>query len=141
MKTPYDAALRVRQRELDEIGMAIRTEALALDELENAGRRAKAMLLNEERLAATELALSSPGWLAHMRRQGQQLGVRRAETHARIDRLRACAADALGTARGIQMAADHYRGEAARAEAAAEQAASDDLGAVAFLKARRDSGR
>jgi hypothetical protein len=145
MKTPYDAALRVRQRELDEVSTAIRAEACTLGELERERARVQAALRAEAQVAATDLALASPAWQRRMRRQGCELGSLQAQVQARVDRLRDAAVDAYGTLRGIETAAEDYRRDTARAEAAGEQSTSDDLSAAAFLKtlraARRESPR
>jgi hypothetical protein len=70
-----------------------------------------------------------------------EIGALQASVEARIAQLRDIALDAYGTLRGIETAADDYRRDALRIEAGAEQAASDDLGAAAFLKARRSIRR
>lgn len=137
MKTPYDAALRVRQRELDDVSRAIRTEAGALGAVEQERARVAATLRSEADLAAGDLTLVSPGWQRRMQGERQALGARQAELQARVDGLRALAVDAYGVLRGIETAADDYRAEAARTEAAAEQSATDDLSAAAFLRTIR----
>jgi hypothetical protein len=141
MKTPYDAALRLRQRELEGMSNAIRTEAGTLAELERAQSRMRAMLADEADLAAGDFALSSPAWLARVRGQQRDIDGRRAVSQSRIDQLRDLATDAYGILRGIETAAEGFRAERSRAEAVAEQGLVDDLGAVAFLRARREAGR
>lgn len=137
MKTPYDAALRVRQRELDEVSSAIRSEAGVLGAVESEREQVSAALRREADLAAADLTLVSPGWQRRMRGERQALSARQVELEARIDALRTVATDAYGVLRGIENAADDYRAEAARSEAAAEQSASDDLSAAAFLRTLR----
>jgi len=140
MKTPYDAALRVHQRELDEVSTAIRDEAGKLGALERERERLRASLRSEAQVAA-ELALCSQAWQGRVRGAASEIGALQASVEARIEQLRDIALDAYGTLRGIETAADDYRRDALRIEAGAEQAASDDLGAVAFLKARRSIRR
>lgn len=137
MKTPYDAALRVRQRELDEVSSAIRSEAGVLGAVESERAQVSAALRREADLAAADLTLVSPGWQRRMRGERQALSARQVELEARIDALRTVATDAYGVLRGIENAADDYRAEAARSQAAAEQSASDDLSAAAFLRTLR----
>lgn len=137
MKTPYDAALRLHQRELDEVSRSIRVEAGALDHVERERARVAAKARTEADLAAGDLALSSPGWQRRVQGEKQALSARQRELQARLDALRELAVDAYGVLRGIENAADGFRTEAARIEAAGEQAASDDLGAVAFLRGVR----
>lgn len=137
MKTPYDAALRVRQRELDEVSSAIRTEAGALGAVEQERMRVAAALVHEADLAATDLTLVSPGWQRRMRGERQARSARETQLQARLDALREVAVDAYGVLRGIENAADDYRAEALRDEAAAEQSATDDISAAAFLRTLR----
>ncbi|MEE4452372.1 hypothetical protein [Novosphingobium resinovorum] len=137
MKTPYDAALRVRQRELDEVSSAIRAEAGALGAVEQERMRVATALAREADLAASDLALASPGWQRRMRGERQALSARETELQARLDALREVAVDAYGVLRGIENAADDYRAEAQRSEAAAEQSATDDISAAAFLRTLR----
>lgn len=141
MKTPYDAALRVRQRELDEVSTAIRTEAGALTGIAQARDRVEAALRAEAGIAATDLTLASPAWQNRMRGQGQELGALQAQAQVRVDRLRDLAVDAYGTLRGIETAAEDYRRDSARTQAAAEQSTSDDLSAAAFLRTLRSARR
>ncbi len=141
MKTPYDAALRVRQRELDEVSTAIRTEAGALTGIAQARDRVEAALRAEAGIAATDLTLASPAWQHRMRGQGQELGALQAQAQVRVDRLRDLAVDAYGTLRGIETAAEDYRRDSARTQAAAEQSTSDDLSAAAFLRTLRAARR
>lgn len=145
MKTPYDAAMRMRQRELDDVSTAIRAEAGTLGELERERARVQAALRSEAELAAGDHTLTSPAWQGHMRGQRRDLGVLQAQSHERVERLRDAAVDAYGTLRGIETAADDYRRDLVRLAAAAEQSTSDDLSAAAFLKvlraARRDASR
>lgn len=137
MKTPYDAALRVRQRELDEVSSAIRDEAGALGAVEHEKGRIAEALRSEAGLAASDMTLVSPGWQRRMRGERQALTARQAELEVRLDTLRQVAVDAYSVLRGIENAADDYRAETARSEAAAEQSAVDDLSAAAFLRSMR----
>lgn len=137
MKTPYDAALRVRQRELDEVSSLIRSEAGALGAVEQERVRVASALRAEADLAANDFTLASPGWQRRMQGERLALTVRQAELQGRLDSLRDLAVDAYGVLRGIENAADDYRSETARSEAAAEQSASDDLSAAAFLRTLR----
>lgn len=134
MKTPYDAALRVRQRELDAVSRAIRSEAGALGAVEQERTRVATTLRSEAELAANDLTLVSPGWQRRMQGERQALTARQAELQVRLDALREIAVDAYGVLRGIETAADDYRAEAARTAAAADQSASDDISAAAFLR-------
>ncbi|KPH62805.1 hypothetical protein ACLIMP_00360 [Novosphingobium aerophilum] len=137
MKTPYDAALRVQQREIDEMSRAISTQAGALGEVEQARERVSVSMRREADLAAGDLGVCSHAYLQRMRGERRQLSVRQAELKARLEQLRDMAVDAYGTFRAIETAADGYRQDAERVIANAEQAGIDDFSAISFIKARR----
>ncbi|WP_395328412.1 hypothetical protein WBP06_13030 [Novosphingobium sp. BL-8H] len=137
MQTPYDAALRVQQREIDEMSVAINREAGVLAAVEQAQADAGAALRREADLAGADLGYSAHGYFARLRAERRQLTGLQAELSARLETLRAEAVEAFGTFRTIESAADAFRQEAERAQANAEQAGIDDLAALAFIKAQR----
>ncbi|TCM17707.1 hypothetical protein EDF56_10549 [Novosphingobium sp. PhB165] len=141
MKTPYDAALRVQQREIDEMSVAISREAGVLAAVEQAQAEASAAVRREADLAGTDmsegLGIPSHGYFARKRDERRQLTSLQAELSTRLETLRSEAVEAFGTFRTIESAADAFRQEAERVQASAEQAGIDDLAAVAFLKAQR----
>lgn len=141
MKTPYDAAQRLRQRELDEVVSAIHNEAGALGAVEAERARVAGAMAREAELAAADLTLVSPGWQRRMQGQRQALSARRQELQTSLEKLRELAVDTFGVLRGIETAAEGFRSEVRRGEAAAEQSASDDRSATAYLRARREDGR
>lgn len=137
MKTPYDTALRLRRRELDEVGAAIRDHTGAIDEVNRMREQVRSAMAQEAELAAAEGTMCSQAWLRRMRGKGAELGAAEARLEVQLGELRDTARDAYGMLRGIETAAEDYRSEAARVQANAEQAIIDDLGAVAFIKAQR----
>jgi flagellar export protein FliJ len=137
MKTPYDAALRVQQREIDEMSAAISTHSGVLGEVEKARDRVSKSITREADLAAGDLAVCSHAYLQRMRHERHQLTNRQVLLKARLDELRDMAVDAYGTFRAIETAADGYRQDAERVIANAEQAGIDDFAAMSFIKARR----
>ncbi|HEY0044539.1 MAG TPA: hypothetical protein VGB62_08320 [Allosphingosinicella sp.] len=141
MKTPYDGALRVRQREIDRIGAAIGDENGRLGALEAAQRHADAAAAAEVRLASADPMLSTHAYLARMRLIRERIEQDRATSAARLDALRDQATDAFGGLRAMQSAADSYKAEQARVAAVAEQALADDISTAALLRARRGAAR
>lgn len=137
MKTPYDAALRVQQREIDEMSAAISNQSGVLGEVEKARDRVAVSMSREADLAAGDLAVCSHAYLQRMRGERRLLTVRQVQLKARLDELRDQAVDAYGTFRAIETAADGYRQDAERLLANAEQAGIDDFAAMSFIKARR----
>ncbi len=137
MKTPYDAALRVQQREIDEMSAAISSHSGVLGEVEKARDRVSKSMTREADLASGDLGVCSHAYLQRMRHERRQLTAREVLLKARLDELRDKAVDAYGTFRAIETAADGYRQDAARVIANAEQAGIDDFAAMSFIKARR----
>lgn len=141
MKTPYDAALRVQQREIDEMSAAISTHSGVLCEVEKARDRVSVSMTQEAGVAAGDLAVCSHAYLQRMRGERRQLSARQVLLKARLDELRDMAVDAYGTFRAIETAANGYRQDAERVIANAEQAGIDDFAALSFIKARRSMRR
>jgi hypothetical protein len=137
MKTPYDAALRVQQREIDEMSAAISTHSGVLGEVEKARDRVSRSITREAGLAAGDMAVCSHAYLQRMRGERRQLAATQVVLKAKLDELRDQAVDAYGTFRAIETAADGFRQDAQRVIANAEQAGIDDFAAMSFIKARR----
>jgi hypothetical protein len=137
MKTPFDTALRIRQREIDRVGAAIGAETGQLVALENARDTAQAVTAAEVAAAAGDPMMSSFAYVSRMRALRERLEQDRAASAARLDRLRDEAIDAFGSKRAMETAADGYRAIQAQAAASAEQAMVDDVSTAAMLRARR----
>ena len=137
MKTPFDTALRIQQREVERVGMAIGAETSQLLALEKARETVIATAAEEVYAAATDPMTSSYAYLSRMRLVRERLEQDRAASAARLDRLRDEATDAFGSKRAMETAADSFRSAAAHAAAAAEQAMVDDISSAALLRARR----
>lgn len=127
MKTPYDPALRIRQREIDQMQVSINVEVTRLTELETTRLTIDDTIRRESSLAAQDWAFSAHHYLARM--QSERRRVREEAHHSamRLDGLRLAAMEAYGSMRAIGAAADQFRDEAARQAASAEQAQIDDL--------------
>jgi hypothetical protein len=141
MKTPFDTALRIRQREIDRVGMAIGAETSQLVALEQAKQAAIAAAAAEVQLAADDPMMSSFAYVTRMRVLRERLEQDRAASAARLDRLRDEATDVYGSMKAMESAADGFRAAEALAAATAEQAMIDDISNAALLRARRAAAR
>ncbi|MBT0670564.1 hypothetical protein HT136_19535 [Novosphingobium profundi] len=141
MKTPYDAALRLRQREIDAVSERIARATGDLDRIETESRALDAAMRREAALAGGEhrLALASNAYFARKRRERVLLGEQAVHTHRLLDSLREEAVEALGSLRAIEGAATEFRTEAEREIARGEQGEADDRAALDFMTARRQS--
>ena len=137
MKTPFDTALRLQQREMDRVGMAIGAETGQLVAIENARTDAERASAAEAAAAAVDPMMSSFAYLSRMRVLRERLERDRAESAARLDRLRDEAIDVFGSKRAMESAAESFRAVEEQAAATADQALADDISMAAMLRARR----
>ncbi|MET3824913.1 MULTISPECIES: hypothetical protein [Sphingomonas] len=146
MSTPFDATLRLRQREMDAMQVSISVEVNQLAVIEQTRTAIDRSVRHEAQVAATEWACSAHAFVARMRAQRAGLLHERASVDARLTRLRSEAAEAYGALRAIAGAADRYRAEADRVAASAEQERIDDFSAARFthrqaaIRRSRDEG-
>ncbi|WP_029935700.1 hypothetical protein [Sphingomonas sp. UNC305MFCol5.2] len=133
--TPFDTALRVQRREVDAVKVSISVEVERITTLETQTRTHDARML-QERALANSLPIASDAWTARMKAERALLDEAAYLAQARLERLRAQAVEAYGTMRAIEGAAERYEDDAERTVALAEQAASDDISAARFLRAR-----
>lgn len=134
--TPYDTALRVQRREVDALRLSISVEAARLTTIE-AERLDIEQSGRQERAVAATLPFTTDAWERRMRADRARLDQEVAHAVANLAMLRAKASAAYGTVRAIEIAAEGYSDQQARAAASAEQASADDLAAAAFLRALR----
>ena len=137
MKTPYDPAIRIGRRELDDVRIAINVQLNQLVQIQNERQGVDAAMTREAAAAAGDPIISSYAYLTRMRAERSRLDREGSAAGARLERLRDKAAAAYGSLRAIESAADDYRSEEARAAASAEQARIDDFSGAAYLRARR----
>lgn len=138
--TPFDAALRIQQREVDAVRIGIFVSIARSDALAEQ-RRALASRIREEHAQATVWALASDAWRARMSAQAASLDSEAALAEARLIQLRAEAASSYSRLHLLEGAAERHTATEMQAMAAAEQRAIDDLTAMAFLRAKRGSRR
>jgi hypothetical protein len=141
MTTPYDAALRLRQREMDDMRVSISVEVTQLLALERRRDDVDQTVRVEVALAAGDHAFSAHAFVARMRAQRDALNRERATVDGRLNVLQQQAAEAYGALRAIEGAADRYRDDVSRVAATAEQNQIDDFSAARFTRALRDARR
>jgi flagellar biosynthesis chaperone FliJ len=132
MKTPFDAVLRLRQREIDAMRLSISAE---VNQLENIGRQHHAInasLRDEADLAASDWRFAAPAFGERLRAQRAQLLRDATVVVSRLGGLRREAAKAYGEMAAMEGAADRFRSEADQVVAKAEQAQIDDFSAARF---------
>ena len=137
MRTPYDPAIRIRRREIEDVRVSIGVEMRRLTEVEHRMEHVTSAAVREAEQAAREPMMSSYAYLTRMKAERARLDADRRSLDAGLDRLRAKAAAAYGSLNAIESAADSFRAEEARLAASAEQSRIDDFAAAAYLRARR----
>ncbi|MFV0623239.1 hypothetical protein ACBY01_04395 [Sphingomonas sp. ac-8] len=134
MKTPYDTALRARQREVDDLRTSIGTATQRLAEAD-AGRLAiTEAMVRESRIAAGDWTLSAMPYLARARAERERLAELRRLADAELEALRHQAIESYGSLRALEGAADGFREQADRAAAGVEQASVDDFAGARFAR-------
>lgn len=137
MKTPYDGAMRVQQREIDDVRVAINVQVNQLVQIDSQRAEVDASIEREGEIAAGDMMFSYHAYVARMCAQRARLSEDKAVVDAQLSRLRSKAAAAYGSFKAIETAADGFRASAERDAANAEQAQADDRAAAAFLRLRR----
>lgn len=137
MKTPYDGAMRVQQREIDDVRVAINIQVNQLVQVETSRTAVDAAIARETAIAADDVLISSHAYVERMRAVRARLTEDQAAIDARLGQLRAKAAAAYGSLKAIESAADNFRDEAERASASAEQSRLDDFAAAALVRRAR----
>jgi len=133
MITPYDASLRLRQREMDAMRVSITAEVDQVTALDG-HRDAIDTAVRSEIALAAEHSLPTHAFVARMRAEREALCRQRAISAARLSALRAEAMETYGSLSAIGAAADRHRTEAIRAAAITEQSQIDDFSAARFTR-------
>jgi hypothetical protein len=134
MKTPFDGAIRIQRREIDEMRVAINVQVDRLVEIESAQVDTDAVMRNERNVAGEDLLFSSHAYMARMNAERQRLAQDRTVVDVQLTQLRTRATAAYGMSKAIEDAARQYREEQMHAEATAEQGQLDDQAATRFLR-------
>jgi hypothetical protein len=141
VKTPYDPALRVGTRELEDLRAAIGAEQARLAGIDTARRGIEAALDSAAAAAALDPMLPVHAWTARMRMERRRLARDGNAASGRLSGLRDRALAARSLLSATEEAAGRFREEERRRRAAREQGEADDLAAAAFLRGREGGGR
>ena len=141
MKTPYDSAMRIQQREIDDVRVAINVQVNQLVQVESSRAAVEAAMEREAAVAAGDVMFSSHAYVARMCAEKARLARDQAMIDAQLVGLRSKAVAAYSSFKAIETAADGFRETADRAIANAEQTHIDDFAATAFVQARQTTRR
>lgn len=134
MKTPYDTALRARQREVDDLRSAIGGAAQRLADVDSRRDAVGQAMARESRLAAGDWTISAMPYLIRQRAERERLAEARRAADAELETLRHQAVESYGSLRALEGAAADYREIAGRAAAGVEQASVDDFAGARFAR-------
>ncbi|WP_010219782.1 hypothetical protein [Sphingomonas sp. PAMC 26621] len=135
MNTPYDAALRLRQREIDDMRVLITVEVNQMALLDGHRAAIDTSVRAEVEIAGSQHTFSADAYVARMRAEREVVCHERSVSDARLTALRAQAVEAYGSLSAIGAAADRYSAETLRMAAIAEQGQVDDFSAARFTRA------
>ena len=141
MRTPYDAALRALDRDMDALKGLIADATTRLEEMQSLHEALGSQILRERELSAMDWQLYAEAYLNRARAERRRLEQLRHDAEVELTMLRRQAAQQYASMKAIGNAADEYRAEAERAAQMAEQAMLDDLTAARFVRRARDLRR
>jgi hypothetical protein len=141
MKTPFDAVLRLRQRQIDAMRLSISAEMTQLEAIREQHHAINASLRDEADLAASDWRYAAPAFGARMRAQRAHLVSDAMAVGSRLGGLRREAAKAYGEMAAIEGAADRFRSDANQVVAKAEQTQIDDFSAARFNRMKGGTAR
>lgn len=141
MRTPYDAALRALDRDMDALKGLIADATARLEEMQSLHEALGIQMLRERELSAMDWQLYAEAYLNRARAERRRLEQLRHDAEIELTMLRRQAAQQYASMKAIGNAADAYRAEAERVAQTAEQAMLDDLTAARFVRRARDLRR
>lgn len=127
MKTPFDSALRVQRRAVDDIRIGLHAEAGKISAVTAACAAIEQRLYREAGIAVADLTIGSFAYANRLRTQRRNLKVEEQQINRRLDALRDFALAASGQLRAIEVAAEDFGNAEMRRERGSEQAEADDL--------------
>jgi hypothetical protein len=137
MQTPYDAALRALDREMDALTQLIASSSSRLEEARTLHHALTDKIAAETRIVAGDVRLVADGYLAHARGSRDACAAEAEMAGIELDLLRHRAARHYATMRAVDTAAAQFRSEAQQVEDCRQQALVDDLAAARFARMRR----
>lgn len=137
MQTPYDAALRALDREMDALTQLIAASASRLEEARVLHNALVEKIAAETRLAAGDRLLIADPYLARARGDRERCASDARAATVELAQLRQRAARQYATIRAVETVADQFRTDVQRTEDRQQQALVDDRTAVRFVRLRR----
>ncbi len=132
--TPYDTALRLAERRVEKVRVAIGDAVRDLQRIEAQHIAAEQALHAEGMMAIDNPRLTTQHFFVRARNHRRQLGLERGATHARLEELRHQAVEAYGALSAMEGAVVRHHEAADHAAAAVDQAASDDLTNARYVR-------
>lgn len=136
MKTPYDAALRVHKRRVDDLRVTLGAITAELSEIEARKTGLAAAMLHGSAVAGEDIRLPATSYYLRKIAERKQLDHARVLTEARLEETRTQAVAAFSSHHVIHSTAERFKDDHAKTVAAAEQLAIDDLAGNNFLRTR-----
>ena len=136
MKTPFDAALRVEQRALDAVRLALITGVAQQRQAAAATLAIEAHIAAERRSASSDWTGMAHPYVARMRTHREALAATGTRIDAAIDTLRSEAITAAGHRRSVAQAAAAFQTHWSHKQASAEQSQADDFSGAQFFARR-----
>ncbi|MET3827935.1 MULTISPECIES: hypothetical protein [Sphingomonas] len=137
MQTPYDAALRALDREMDALTQVISASASRLEQARTLHHALVEKISAEMRLAAGDCGLLADGYLLRARSDRDAHAADAESAEIELDLLRHRAARHYAAMRAVDSAAEQFRQDAQRADDRQQQALVDDIAAARFARMRR----
>lgn len=134
MTTPYDPAIRIKRRQVDDIARQIGDALARVASLDEGVEQLAGDARREAMCGAEAPMVSSHHYAARLRTRRAGLMEERAFTQARLASLRAEAASAIASLQAIETAAERHRAEHKRRRDNAVQAQLDDMVASSVVR-------
>jgi hypothetical protein len=137
MQTPYDAALRALDREMDALTQVIAASSAQLAEARMLHHALIDKIADEVRLVAADSQLIGDLYFVRARGERERRATEVEHVASELDQLRQRAARQYAAIRAVESAADQFRTDAHQAEDRQQQAMVDDIAAARFARLRR----
>ena len=137
MQTPFDAALRALDRDMDRLQSRIDAASAELNSMRTLHEAIAAAVVAEERVSAGEWQLFADTYLAGARAERARLQQLRSAAEVELTLVRRAAAERFAKLQAVGSAAEHYRSQAEQVFASAEQQMIDDVSAARFARMAR----
>lgn len=136
MKTPYGGAIRLRQREMDDLRLAIGASDQKLAEVDAQEEALRTQARQERAYALQDFHFSHDAYAARIRLAHIALEAERQKAEAERALLADQIVETYGSLRAIEKADEQYRARAEWRRNNAEQAEIDDLSAASLFNTR-----